>query len=442
MRGGIDEYYRENNHKPSYIITYIDFKIAITDEMLRQFVTDLYDKNIELRTPVTKVVKKDNRVFDIANQYQMKYVDKQLFYTYLHNCIQSHDIELENSGLDWYFTCCVDKEAGISRLFLKINHIVCDGIKLIEILRSSDAFDIKKNISGRGSGVELSNKMGSASFSASNLSFLNKLYYHIFGLVVLGIINVLVVIRLVSSYLYDMICSWMGNGYHDHGHHGHCSASEGKNIKTACNKKNIDFFECQPLHLQTIKCISKLKGVSVNDFMYAIMVRADHLYYQTERSLTTLMPFSLKNIGDVRTQSNHFLPIVNIIGNHLTCTSLLHRVRHVFNCYKYSSFVKLFSLGVYLISRFIGWHVFSIYNNSPSSIDYFFSNIIGPDLTNTYATDFKFFVLPTKNEVLFNVTSSANNMNITCTYFDHGKCIDKERFRKCVYDAYIQLIRC
>ena len=56
----------------------------------------------------------------------------------------------------------------------------------------------------------------------------------------------------------------------------------------------------------------------------------------------------------------------------------------------------------------------SIYNSIIQKCEYVYSNVIGPN--NEYFKDIHFLILAKNKEIVFNIISSADNINIICSY--------------------------
>ena len=78
-----------------------------------------------------------------------------------------------------------------------------------------------------------------------------------------------------------------------------------------------------------------------------------------------------------------------------------------------------------------------IINNS----HYIYSNVIGPpiDKFNIKVSDIKFLITAKSSEIVYNIISSGNNINIVCS-FKKGNVKDKKYFKKCIYKGYKNLM--
>jgi hypothetical protein len=75
------------------------------------------------------------------------------------------------------------------------------------------------------------------------------------------------------------------------------------------------------------------------------------------------------------------------------------------------------------------------------NVDYMLTNVIGPKIDNIHLkiTDSHFITTAKSKEIIFNIISSGDKMNITCS-FKKGIVKNKKRFERCIYKAYKQLI--
>jgi hypothetical protein len=78
-----------------------------------------------------------------------------------------------------------------------------------------------------------------------------------------------------------------------------------------------------------------------------------------------------------------------------------------------------------------------LYNSLIQRVDYIYSNIIGP--SHDSLEDIHFLTLAKNKEIVFNIISSNDNLNIICS-FKEGIIADKQRFEECIYKAYESLL--
>ena len=86
---------------------------------------------------------------------------------------------------------------------------------------------------------------------------------------------------------------------------------------------------------------------------------------------------------------------------------------------------------------------FSMYKNLTTSFDYIFSNIIGPSFKNDNCkiTDIHFLTTANSKEIIYNIISFENNINLICSFMKNGPIQNKKRYEKCIYKAYDLLLK-
>ena len=79
-------------------------------------------------------------------------------------------------------------------------------------------------------------------------------------------------------------------------------------------------------------------------------------------------------------------------------------------------------------------------DNITNNVDYIFTNIIGPPLENLKINikNIHFLLKPKNKQIIYNIISYNNNINIICT-FQKG-IIDKKKFKRSIYKAYNSLL--
>ena len=436
--GFIDKYFLLSTEKPCYIITYVDFNIILTKDLIIKYITDIYEKNTVLQNKIcienNLITSRKYKQYNINDHYEIKYIVNKYFDKYVKKLANNNSNNCGKSLLDWYFLFCVDEQNNMSRLIFKINHSKCDGEKLKKMLRCSKVLNTSsaktegaktegaktEGAKTEGENTESAN-IGYKLFSSRKATFCDKIYYHVVGVIMLLKLN----LKALAMLIFYFVKKLLNNIFDDN-----------KN-KTKEKKKKVDkikFITCKSLPLHKIRAVAKMKNITINDLLYSILVRADSLYYQQKRNILTLSPISLNKVDTI---NNNFLPIVNIINNSYTKADLFQKVNFIFNSYKYSSYLFFFNKLAQCFSHFLNFDIFSIYNNSSTSFDYIFTNMIGPEVTNNDIDDIRFLVTPVNNEIIYNIISSKNKMNIVCSYSNNS--INKKTFKKCIYEAYNEL---
>ena len=79
-------------------------------------------------------------------------------------------------------------------------------------------------------------------------------------------------------------------------------------------------------------------------------------------------------------------------------------------------------------------------------IDYIFTNVIGPPLneinknSNVKLKNMNFLITPSDKQIVFNLISCKDKINIICS-FNEGIIKDKKRYERCIYKAYKSLLK-
>ena len=372
-----------NGTKDSFaILTYID----INPEHFDKFSATKEKKLEELleKYPILKqeFIVKDNNTFledipDFNINHYYSVVEDTDFDKYTDILINSQF----KQKAKWECLFVTDK--GKCRLYFKIEHSYADGYKLIEMLMNLFEQTEPKNLFTRST------------------SFMNSLYYIIVG-------TILVFINSISVFI-DMFFS---------------------KVDTVSEK--VDLIRCKPLSLSEIRRIAKELNITVNDFLYCLMLKTDYLYLNKKRDVITMIPLNSSGVK----YNNNMIPIYNKSSNNMEKDSFKH-VHEIFNSYKYSLYIPIVTFCIKHVPLFLSYDIMAdVYSYIIKSSDYVFTNIIGPK--HDTIEDVHFLTKPTYKEVIFNIISSNDNMNIICS-FKEG-VIEKERFEQCIYKAYSELI--
>jgi len=394
--------YRDKSRAYS-ILTFLDL-----DETLGETFIHDYIQQVLLKNPILKqtIVEKANDafflvdmpLFDIKEHYSIKYIHKDKFNKHIYSILNTNDIQ-------WYFMCCVDEENNRSRMYFKIHHAYADGYKLINMLMTP--FNHKDN--------DLTKQ-----FKRTTNNVFENLYYYIIGTLSLVLMHIRFLFNLKRT-------REDAHGHVDALGHGHV--------------QETDYLICKKLNLDHIKQFTKAHHITVNDFLYSLMIKTDKLYRQREKKLIISSPINTSGL----TQINNMAPIVNIINNAYDNKTLLNKIHATFNNIKYSLFIPILNFTLNTIANYVSIKVLlPVYNRFVSTIDYIYSNMIGPSLKDTThkLLDFHFLTTANHKEIIYNIISCENNINIICSFKKNGSIIhNKNRFKKCFYKAYKMLLR-
>lgn len=372
------------------ILVYIDYHEIITEEYILNYMNKVIEKNEILK----KTIVEDNGVLllntineiDLEKYYSINYNTSDNFNNYINELLN----EKFNTELKWKFVWCIDKDSKKSRLYFKIHHAYTDGYNLIKILTSPF------------NNVDLTNKL------KRKTGFLDTIYYYFIGTITLILLNIKIISNLLSN--------------------------PGLNI---INNKKSDYIICKKLNFNKIKEYSKKHNITINDFLYFLMIKTDKLYRKKEKELTTI---SLIHISGIKA-TNNVCPIINTINNSLDDNSLTKNIHNSFNHLKYSLFVPFLNYFLYFLAENIYIDGLSaLYNTILNKSDYIFSNVIGPDIKGIKEVkDIHFLTAAKNSEIMYNIISCGKNINIICS-FKEGVIENKKKFKKCLYKTYLDII--
>jgi hypothetical protein len=396
--------HHKNNQDPYCILTYLDIDETLTIDFIMNYMNNILTQNSILKH---KIIEKNNlffldevKSFDLKDYYTIVYTGREKFDTYIAELLNK-DFETD---LKWRFFWCIDKETNKTRNYLKISHIYADGYKIMDMfvnpLKDKDnKEDITKNFKRK-----------------PQKGYLNTLYHYVIGTLILFLMYIFL-------FFYTILHKKIDNKTDN--------KTDNKKIK-----KNTDFIICKAFPLDKIKIASKQKKITVNDFLYVLMIKTDKLYGLREKYITIGSPYYTNKTSEL----NNILPILTIINNSHDNSILFGKINDLFNHFKYSLFMPLLSYIKKKINTIIFYLPITYLNNY--NMDYIFSAIIFPSIKeiNTIKINDAHYVDNTYNsEVMYNIVSCGNNVNIICS-FKEGIIEDKARFEKCIYEAYNSLI--
>jgi hypothetical protein len=370
------------------ILTYCDISLEFTNQTLHDHLQIMIHKFPVLKQYIIEknsdLFLEDDTEFKIENHYQMIYDTFDHFDSYIDTILNS-DFKTKSK---WSFHYLADKESNKYRVYFKIDHSYADGYKIIEMLMSP-----------------LKSTYTPIQFKRSTTSIWDTIYYIIIGTIVLLFS---LCKRLLESFF---------------------------SISTPINVQKTDYIRCKPLSLSDIKHVTQKHHITVNDFLYALLVKTDSLYHTHKRDIVTISPVNISGLKHL----NNIAPIVNKISNTIDNKDLFHTVHETFNSYKYSLYIPIISFVLRYIIGLLPLHIQSnVYDSLVHRCDYIYTNIIGP--TYDMVEDIHFLTLAKNNEIVFNIISSNDRINIICS-FKEGIIQDKSRFEKCIYMAYENLTK-
>lgn len=380
----------EDTDVPYSILTYIDFDRAFSKEYISNYVQTIVDKNTVLKSLIVK----DQGILYVKQQES---IDLKSYYTVEHASFNEFDTKISdilNTSITpqtWKLCAFIDKNSNKTRFFFKIHHAYADGYKLIEILTSPfNSAEITKT------------------FSRNISSTLSRLYYSIIG-----------TILMIYAYIQFLF-------------------SDPNTNPTPTKEQATDYLICDRFSLNDIRRFTKAKNITVNDFLYAVVVRSQYYYTNKEKTLFSISPINLTNTNEM----NNMAPLLFNTKNSLSNDELLSATNSMFNCAKYSLFVPLLSILIQTFSRYVPVGVLSyLYNLCTSHSDFIYSNIIGPTKTTSLSNvrDIHFLTTAKSSELIFNIISFEDNINLICS-FKKGLISNKPLLKDCILRAYTDLL--
>lgn len=372
-----------------YILAYLDFEKDLKEDFIIKYVESIIEIYPLLKKEIVKegnnIYFKEMNNFKIENHIKIENIEKEKFNEKI-NIILNTSLE----GRAFLLVCYKDKIRDECRVYFLVNHGYIDGYKLINALITPLYKDYKIPKMKRETGM------------------ISKLYYYVIGTIILLVMNIRILINLLLK-------------------------EDEKDIV-----RKVDNIICKPLKIEKIKKITKKKGITINDFLYSLMIRTDELYMKEERILNIMSPMNIPK-NDI----NNICPIIVTINNKLDNEKLLEEVNNVINKYKYSLYIKLLS---YILNNTKYEIINKLIENISKKIDYIFTNVVGPpyneieNISNLKLKNMRFLLNPKHKEIVYNIISFNNKINIVCS-FNEGIIKDKKRFEKCIYKAYKSLLK-
>lgn len=372
------------------ILVCMDFTSLIEKERILEYMNTMVEKNPILKQHAIQTGNtlhfEDVTDFDLSKQYEIIEKEQSQF---------DNETQLElNRGfetkLQWRVFWYQDSKENKQRLIFKIHHGYADGYKIIEMLTSP--FETEK----------LYDKF------KRTTTLLDSLYYIVYGTLFLLFMNIEFVLKILFSPK-----------------------------KPVALQSQNEILRCKPISLEKVKKITKEKRVTINDFFYTVMARADYLYHQVDRDILTITPMNISQ----KEATNNVLSIFMKLWNGEHPSFLLYKVHELFNGFKYSLFIPFLNLIFRLLFAVVPLNIISwVYNLFLEQADYVYTNVMGPSRKHMLPEIEKMsFVVKAKdNEIVYNILSYEGVIQI-CLSFREGTIQDKKRFEQCIYKAYEEL---
>lgn len=384
---GISKILKHDKSQSLMIVSYIELNEIISNDFIKNYTNEIIDYYPILKKKM--ILHENEYIFEKEDTFQLNdhieiienVTDDSIF------------IDLINKEINiFHLLFYIDHENNKSRIIFCVDHSYCDGYKIIDILThpiKDKQFELPK-------------------FNRK-VNLFNKIYYILVGTIILLIMNIKIFIKLMINLF----------SYHQ---------NNNKNYET-------DYIICDKLSLSKIKSTSKSMNITVNDFLFSLMIKTDQLYTGLNRELTISFPSHISS-----NKFNNFIPNCLYIDNHYEINVLIKKVHTLFNYFKYSLFVPIsYSIINYCIDL-IPIHIIStIYDLYCYKSDYIFSNMICPEI-NYSVNDVCFLTKHKCNAVTFNIISYGDNINIICS-FKKELIKNKEHFKECIYKSYNELLK-
>lgn len=382
------------------ILTYLDIGKELCPVFVLNYMNAIVDDNPILKHDIVKngdhfYLKKNNN-FNVEDHVIIK-TDTEFDDDAIHSILNKPLVP--NTFL---LICCINKVKKVTRIYFKINHAYTDGYGLINMLTKPIL------------------KRDHIPAFKRTTSLIKTMYHCIIGTIVLFVMNVKLFFKIFARKR---------------------NRAEEQQQQQPNRDTTTDFIVCKPFMLDKIKKIAVKHGITVNDFLYSLMIKTDRLYTKNVRNINTCSPINVSSLSS----TNNMAPILNCIDNSLDGLDLVKQVNRTFNHFKYSLFIPLFSCMINAFVSCIKLDVVSfLYEEIIHNCDYIYSNVIGPPIkevneSNVHLTNIHFLTKSKGNSVVFNIISCENKINMICS-FNADKIKNKKRFEKCIYRAYNELI--
>ena len=110
---------------------------------------------------------------------------------------------------------------------------------------------------------------------------LNSIYYYTIGTVILFITTILILLKNLFTF----------------------NKTNKTNKINKTNKTNVniltDYIICKSLSLDEIKQFAIENNITINDFLYALMIKTDKIYTKKERIIQTVSPINVSKLNKI-----------------------------------------------------------------------------------------------------------------------------------------------
>ena len=371
------------------ILTVMDIHEFWDEEQVKRYMKLLCSKNqilLKKFSIINDILLSTNvSTFKVSDYYKIQYIP----FTKFDETTTTLLNDTFTTEMRWGITFCIDKDANKTRLYFKSDHLYADGYQIIKILSLSQKEE------------QIVEKF------KRTTTIVDTLYYYVFGTLLLIIVNLKFCIKLfyTSHPIYS--------------------------------PNNTLFLKTKPFDLATIKVFTRAHNITINDFLYSLMIKTDYLYRKQDKTIFSISPINISQLRD----TNNMAPLYINVRNNLDSLTLLQTVHTIFNSCKYSLFIPMLSITLTLLSNSIPLSLLKLVASiALNSSDYIYTNIIGPNKSSgMFPPNDVYFLTTTKNNTIgYNIISYEGKLNIIIT-FKEGVIKDKKRFEECIYEAYKDL---
>ena len=384
------------------ILTFFDCGMCFNNQFIEYLLTSIVQKNDILKMKI-----KNNSWVSVEKQFYLKdyytslIVEEKDFDKYTKHVLNK---PFKNE-CRWHCTVLNVPEKNICRLYFKIDHSYCDGYNLIEMLSTTVIPYYKK-----------------VNFKRTSVNLFKNIYYSVVGTIILFLINIKIILKLFfKTFLQN------SNSIED------------------WSIKKMDNINCGSLDFIKAKSITKKYGVTMNSFLYSLMVITWHNYNDEcqNNPAFTVSPISIKKTNTSSYNTNNIFFIFSEIKNEKDPVILLKTVDYLFNLYKMSFYIPIINYIMTIFFPFI-----PDYMSAAMTQDFFhnieltYSNMVGPfihDKDNVLKIKKSQFTTATQQkETCFNIVSFLDNIYVNIS-FRKGVISNKKKFIKSFKRACTEL---
>ena len=389
------------------MVSILDFDEIWNKDLFVNYLNELIDTNTILQNYIEQKddnfywVKDSNCDFNIDNFYTIK---PENYKNFVNATTTVLNYEF-SSKYRWHFTVLNDYKNNKSRIYLKIDHAYCDAYNLISMLT-----------------IPLKPNYKRPDFKRKPNNLLDQLYYFIIGTILLIIINIKIIWKLFFTQKYG------------------CNKINYSNDKM----KNI---HCSAINLKTIKNITSKYKITINTFLYALMVKTWYNYNKKNSdNVVSISPINTNSTPTNMYNTNNIFFMFTEASKCDDNVMLFNKIEEQFNLYKFSPFIPITNkMLLYLLPLVSQDFQTQMCDELFYNVNLAFTNVIGPKFDDDKCNRFvkvknlQCSTVTKNNEICFNMISFNDKININIS-FRENLIKHKKRFIKCFQRAYNSLI--